>query len=215
MRKPSKVYDHGDAYKRHDMTGVIDLGLGKVMVHDIFDDTPDFMLDADAVFVDPPYNGSALSSYYTKAEIEERPQFKAFIARLFEVIDEIDPDILFMEMSAKGYQNMYGMMCDRYPFTFMARSTYYHRSPCMIAVASKRPITDEMRAIEGMDEEDAIAHICESVPFKKIADPCMGKGLVAFYASKSGREFAGTELNPKRLAVCVERVKSGKRGRVL
>lgn len=39
-----------------------------------------------------------------------------------------------------------------------------------------------------------------------LGDFCMGRGLVALAAAKNGRKFFGTELNPKRLAVCVERL---------
>jgi hypothetical protein len=40
----------------------------------------------------------------------------------------------------------------------------------------------------------------------------MGRGLVGFYAHSDGRQFVGTELNYKRLAVLIERVKTGRKG---
>lgn len=207
-------FDYGKAYERYDVSGVVDLGLGKVAVHDIFDSTPEFMLDADAVFVDPPYNGSALSSYYTKAGVSGKKTFKEFSARLIEVIKEIDPRIVFVELPVEGGDDIKRFVSEEYPHTATAQSTYYGKSPCLIAIGSKDEIPRSALEIDGLDEEDAIAHICSRVSFGKIADPCMGKGLVAFYAAKNGRRFAGTELNPKRLAVCVERVKTGKRGRI-
>ena len=35
-------------------------------------------------------------------------------------------------------------------------------------------------------------------------------GVVGYHANKIGRPFVGTELNPSRLAVLFERIKTGK-----
>lgn len=209
-------WEYNGAIHRYDVSGVVDLGLGKVKVHDIFDETPDFMLDADFVFVDPPCSKGNLTSFYTKAEVAKRGEFAEFSDRLFEVIGEIAPNAVMMELFKSNRDDYLNRLRLAFPHVEVFDSTYYHskRNRCWMAYASKDPIPEKVRAIDGMDEEDAIAYACRNFDFTKIADPCMGKGLVAFYASKSGRAFAGTELNPKRLAVCVERVVTGERGSV-
>ena len=57
----------------------------------------------------------------------------------------------------------------------------------------------------GMDEEDIISAVAENEE-GCIGDLCMGRGLVACAAARNGKPFVGTELNPKRLAVCLERL---------
>lgn len=56
-----------------------------------------------------------------------------------------------------------------------------------------------------MDEEDIISAVAENED-GVIGDLCMGTGLVAAAAAKNGKGFVGTELNPKRPAVCLERL---------
>ena len=39
-----------------------------------------------------------------------------------------------------------------------------------------------------------------------VADLCTGQGLTAVAAYKLGKRFLGTELNPRRLAVAIDKV---------
>ena len=64
-----------------------------------------------------------------------------------------------------------------------------------------------------MDEEHVIDYLCQNLDFECVADPCMGLGLVGYYANKYGKRFVGTELNKYRLAVCCERVATNERGK--
>ena len=76
-------YKYGDIFEKYNMDGEIHVGTGTVKVHDIFNPLPDFMKKADIIFCDPPYNKSALSSYYTKADLKGKgPEtFDAFFER--------------------------------------------------------------------------------------------------------------------------------------
>ena len=90
-------------------------------------------------------------------------------------------------------------------FIFIIWGIAKKRNKCWILHAHNQG--GEIRhEIGGIDEEKAIAYICENVKFDCIGDFCMGQGLVAKYAARFGRRFVGTELNGKRLAVAVERV---------
>ena len=60
--------------------------------------------------------------------------------------------------------------------------------------------------LDYMDEENIIEWVCANEEYDCIGDLCMGRGLVGTNAYKNGRRFVGTELNPKRLAVLLERI---------
>lgn len=211
----AKEWNYGNAYEKYDMSGEIKVGTGTLMVHDIFKKLPDFMKQADVVFCDPPGGGSCLSSYYTKAGIEKnvRPfsRYSEFEGRLFEVIKEISPKIVIMELFNTIKKNFEQHLHDSYKNVKIFNSTYYHnpKNVCYIAVASNEPIPEILNGLEGIDEANAIDYICKNLEYNCIADPCMGQGLVAYYSNKYGKKFVGTELNPKRLAVCVDRVTTG------
>lgn len=208
-------WNYHDVYKQYNMDGDIHIGTGIVRVHDIFDATPDFMKEADVVFSDPPCSLGNLRSFYTKAEIEERTaQYFAFQKRFFAVLDEIYPRLVFLEVFRANKEAFIAELGVRYKNIKVFDSMYYRKpsNKCWIIMASNEPLPDI--DLNGIDEEYAIERICEQIPFKCIADPCMGKGLVGFYANKYGKPFAGTELNKQRLAVCVQRVTTGERGKI-
>lgn len=208
-------WDYGGAFERYDMTGEINVGTGILKVHDIFDEIPDFMRNADVLFSDPPCSFGNLKSFYTKAELQERTeQYFAFQKRFFAVIDEISPRLVFVEVFKANKDAFIAELGVRYKHIKVFDSMYYRKpqNKCWIIMASNDALPDI--DLNGIDEEYAIERICEQIPFKCIADPCMGKGLVAFYANKYGKNFVGTELNEKRLAVCVERVATGQRGKI-
>lgn len=208
-------FDYHDVYKKYDMSGEIHIGTGIVKVHDIFDPIPEFMLQADALFCDPPCSNQNLSSFYTKAEKDKRTDdFADFRNRLFEVIEEINPKYLFLEVFKSNREAFFGYCKEHYKNVRIFDSMYYGnpRNVCYIIMASNEDLPNIDFA--GLDEEYCIEKICKNVDFECIADPCMGKGLVGFYANKHKKKFVGTELNYKRLAVCVERVTTGRRGNI-
>ena len=63
-------WDYGGAYKKYPIeTGTAVFADGsRLKTHDIYNPLPSFMLDADTVFVDPPWNKGNLRSFYTKAD---------------------------------------------------------------------------------------------------------------------------------------------------
>lgn len=197
---------YGDHAKNYDMTGEIKVGLGTVKVHDIFDPLPDFMKEADYIFVDPPYNEGLLKGFYTKAGLgTPKGDFERFTARFFECIKEIGPEYLYVEI---GKQNvaMYESICSKMFQHVEITNCIYYKDPknicyilrCTNSEPTPNPLTD------GMDESDAIETICSAVPEGKvIGDLCMGMGLVGISAQKHGRRFVGTELNVHRLAKMV------------
>ena len=203
-------FEYRGFYQKYDMTNEINIGTGIVKVHDIFDELPDFILKADCLFIDPPCNEGNLKSFYTKADLEKRETIFKFNKRLFELIDEINPKHLFIEVFKSNFDEIFVKLNERYGTDMTVFESYYYgksSNKCWIFYASLEDISFD---IPLMDEEKVIEHICQNLDFDCIGDLCMGKGLVGFYANKYGKKFVGTELNKKRLACLIEHINQGK-----
>ena len=205
-------WNYGGYADKYDMNGVIQIGTGKVKVHNIFDPLPDFMREADTVIVDPPCSLGNINSFYTKAgRLDYQTSYMPFAMRLWEVIDEIAPKTVVMELFKSNRELMEAEAKRRYEYVDVYNSTYYHnkKNKCYIMVCTNDyDFTNP--PLEGMDEQDVIEWVCKNMEYECIGDPCMGRGLVGFYANKYGRRFVGTELNGNRLAVLLERINRGK-----
>ena len=213
----SKKYEHGRLYEKYDMTGDIHIGTGIVRVHDIFNPLPSFMGAADVIFCDPPYNASALNGYYTKAEIEKKPEsFRSFFEVLFKRIAQINPRILILEVGVPQLGEYLDEITSKYKHVIVKDSMYYGnaKNRCKIIIASNDEIPECLSDMSFMDEEKVIEYICQNLEYSCIGDLCMGTGLVGFYSDKYGKPFVGTELNKKRLAVLLERITTKSRGTI-
>lgn len=202
-------WNYGNAYKRHPIADneivVFDNG-SKIKVHDIFDPLPEFMKEADLIFVDPPWNLGNLNSFYTKADRDDyKDSFIPFYKRLFECIAEINPRTCYVEIGKEHLADFIIEMRKLYKYVTFYNSTYYHNKDklCYIVRGSNK---FNKPKLDGMDEEDIIAWVCENEEYDVIGDLCIGRGLVAVEAYKNGKKFVGTELNHKRLSVLIERV---------
>lgn len=204
----SEKWNYGDAYKRHNMEGIIEVGGGKLKVHNLFDPLPEFMKEADVIFCDPPCSKGNINTFYTKADrTDYQESYEPFEKRFFEIVDEIKPKKLFVEVFKSNWESFTRECGKRYKYVTSFPSTYYHNknNKCWVIVAENNPAD---YPFFGMDEENVIEWICKNVDYKCIADPCMGQGLVGYNAFLNGRKFVGTELNKKRLAVLVEKIKN-------
>jgi len=201
-------WNYGDAYLRYPIEGktvIFDDG-SIVQPHDIFDPLPEFMKQADLIFVDPPWNLGNLNSFYTKAQRQDKQDsFERFYKRLFECIGEISPRTCYIEVGKEYLAEFVIETKCLFPAVTFYNSSYYHDKNKMCYVirgAQKR----KKLPLDYMDEEDIIAWVCEHEDYECIGDLCMGRGLVGINAYKNGKRFVGTELNHKRLAVLVERL---------
>ncbi len=203
-------FDYGNAYLEYPVDDFTFTDGSRLKVHNIFDPTPEFMKQADLLFVDPPWNEGNLRSFYTKNEDVLEDTYSAFYHRLFEVIEEIQPMTAYVEIGKEYLADFIMEMRKHFKYVTFYNSSYYHTSKnhCYIVRGSfkaKKP------RLDGLDEENIIEWICENEAYTAIADPCMGQGLVALYASRAGKKFFGTEMNPKRLAVARKRVEHGRK----
>lgn len=202
-------WNYGDAYKRHPIgekqTAIFNDN-SKLKVHDIFNPLPQFMLEADLIFVDPPWNIGNLNTFYTKAELQQKATcFEPFYKRLFECIRQISPKTCYCEIGKEYLAEFIFEMRKLYRFVTFYNSTYYHKKTnlCYVVRGSGKRVK---LPLDGLDEEDIIEWVCKNEQYQCIGDLCMGKGLVAYHATVNGKQFVGTELNPKRLSVTIESV---------
>lgn len=202
-------WNYGNAYLRHPIDpgqiAVFEDG-SKLKVHNIFDPLPEFMKEADLIFVDPPWNKGNLNSFYTKAgRADYQDSFERFYERLFECIAEIAPLTCYVEVGKQYLAEFILEMRRLYKQVTFYNSSYYHR-PENICYVIRGSSKRKKLPLDYMDEEDIIAWVCENENYRCIGDLCMGRGLVGIHAHRNGRRFVGTELNHKRLAVLLEKL---------
>jgi len=204
-------WDYGGAYLEYPIqegeVAVFDNG-SKVAVHDISNPLPDFMYEADIIFVDPPWNLGNINSFYTKAgRSDYLEDFTRFYKRLFVCIGEIRPKVCYVEVGKEHLADFIFEMRKLYKKVTFYNSTYYHNRNklCYVIRGSEKY---KKLPLDYMDEEDIIAWVCENEDYNVIGDLCIGQGLVAVHAYKNGRRFVGTEINPKRVSVLIKRVVS-------
>lgn len=201
-------WNYGDAYLRHpigpDQIAVFEDG-SRLKVHNIFDPLPEFMKDADLIFVDPPWNLGNLNTFYTKAERSDyQNNFETFYKRLFECIKMINPKTCYVEVGKEYLAEFLLEMKQIFKNVTFYNSSYYHKKDNICYVirgSSKR----KKLLLDYTDEENIIEWICQNEDYNCIGDLCMGRGLVGMNAIKNGRRFVGTELNHKRLSVLLEK----------
>lgn len=205
-------WDYGGVYKTLQMDGEILLPNDSIVkVCDWTNELPDFMLRADTIFVDPPWNLGNIKSFYTKADKEYLlMDFLEFTRILFTRIDSISPKHLFIEMG-KEYLAQYLIECQsKYKYVTFYNSTYYKTksSKCYVIHATNDFTRKKYKELEDLDEENIIEWICKNHAFDVIGDLCMGTGLVGKYAYLNRKTFVGTELNKKRLALLIDFIKN-------
>lgn len=201
-------WNYGDAYLRCPVPegGYIFPDGSIIKPHDIFDPLPDFMQQADLMFVDPPWNLGNLNTFYTKADkINYRKSFEGFYKRLFECIAEINSHTCYIEVGKQYLAEFIMELKKQYKHVTFYNSTYYHSTEklCYVIRGSRR---SKKPKLDGMDEENIIEWVCANEKYECIGDLCMGTGLVGLNAFRNDKKFVGTELNHRRLSVLVENI---------
>lgn len=202
-------WEYGGAYRNHDMNGVITLPNGSlVQVCDLTEGLPDFMKQADVLFIDPPCSKGNIQSFYTKADLGTAVEYGRFSDMLFEHIATIRPRHLFMELFAANMAEYTERAMRLFGHKVVYRSFYYKKrsNRCWIVHFSNEPISI-VPGFDDMDEERFIKKLCHEFDYQCIGDICMGTGLVGKYAYEAGKRFVGTELNKKRLALLVDHIR--------
>lgn len=202
-------WNYGMAYERHPIQNgeiAVFANGSKATPHNIFDPLPNFMRAADLIFVDPPWNKGNLNTFYTKAgRTDYQDSFEIFYKRLFECIAEIHPATCYIEVGKEYLSEFIAEAKRLYKYVTFYNSTYYHKkdSLCYVIHAGHKR---KNHHLDSMDEEDIISWICQNEEYSCIGDLCMGLGLVGINAHANNKRFVGTELNPKRLSVMIDKI---------
>ena len=204
-------FEYGGAYKTYPVEDYTFPDGSRLAVHSLLDGTPEWMQDANLLFADPPWNEGNLRAFYTKNGQDLPVTYTAFLDALVSTIRDISPRVAYVEIGKQHLADVIMGMRVLYPKVTFYNSTYY-RNPENICYVVRGSM-DGRRApkLDGLDEEDIIKWVCENEDYDCIADPCIGQGLVALYASRAGKKFVGTDINAKRLAVARKRVETKKK----
>lgn len=177
----------------------------RVSVHNIFDPLPDFMLAADLLFIDPPWNLGNINSFYTKAgRTDYLDRFTDFSDTLFERINQIGAETVYIEIGNQNVDDFYSRLGEMYLHRQRWPVVYYRKYPTWIVRGSEAGLIDY--DFSGIDEAECIKIIARIEKYRVIGDPCMGQGLVGLAAHHAGKPFVGTELNKRRLANLLQKL---------
>ena len=199
-------FRYGDAWEQFPIQFGEVWGLdngSRVAVHDIFEPLPEFMYLADLIFVDPPWNQGNLTCFYTKAKRTDYQQFTAFTDVLFRRIAEIGPQTCYIEIGNQFVDAWYERLAQLYPILQRWPVVYYRKYPTNIIRGGQAPVPADFA---GMDEARVITIVAQIEDYQVMGDLCMGQGLVGLAAQAAGKPFVGTELNPRRLAVLLQKL---------
>lgn len=174
----------------------------QVAACDLFDGIPDFMMLADMIYVDPPWNTGNINSFYTKAGINARKSFEEFSAMLFDRIDTIRPKVCYVEIGRQNKNTIVERLDWSYSSVQAWRITYYKKNPSFMVRGADAPIDFDFTGYDDMDTP-TLAMMNED--FECVGDLCMGRGLTGISAYRLGKHFVGTELNKRRLAVLIDK----------
>jgi hypothetical protein len=177
-------------------------------------------------YTDPPWNAGNARAFRTKANaetpsIKTRPvDFERLLEYAFQALAMVEGAV-FVEMGNRSTDitaniaQVYGLdLIDYWPIT------YYGSKPCSLLlfremVPSDRswmPVTnlfmeeDMEPTPAGMDEPAEWCIRAASAEGDLVFDPFLGQGLVAVSAAKNDRLVCGCELNPRRLAVALDKL---------
>lgn len=199
-------YRYGNAWEEHPIRPGEVWGLpdgSRLAVHNLFAPLPAFMLKADLVFIDPPWNQGNLTAFYTKAERDDYPSWDDFQQAVIQRMEDISPAVAYIEMGNRFADHWQRELSLRWPVVQRWPVVYYRKHPTTLLRAASTPIAYDFT---GMDEAKAISLIAQIEQYTIMGDMCMGQGLVGLAAYKAGKPFVGTELNPRRLAVLIQKL---------
>lgn len=199
-------WTYGDSWERFPIKAgeIWRAGTGQVEVHDLYAGFPELMAQADLLFIDPPWNLGNLNSFYTKAgRVDYHNDFGGFADIFFQRIRQISPRVCYIEIGNQYVDEWTTRLSNLYPLVERWPVTYYRKHPTNIIRGAGAPAPLDLT---GIDEAKCIELIAQQEDYAVMGDMCMGRGLVGLAAFKARRPFVGTELNPRRLAVLLDKI---------
>lgn len=221
-------WDYGDAGDRWQVepgslweVGPHKLACADLQNRDQMDDALVFFEGVpEMVYTDPPWDAGNARGFRTKAH-RSTPSIETNKVEFGDLIDAVI-DIaslatgpVFMEMGLKEVERVKqhievngGTSWEVIPIT------YYKTKPCVLIHASFSPSyygSESIAEAHGLDDEETPSWVIERfATVGPVLDVCMGRGLIAEAADQHGKVAWGIELNPRRLAVTIDKL--AKRG---
>lgn len=176
----------------------------KIMVNDLTKNFPDFMMEADMIYCDPPWNLSNVNSFITKnGGGDYHTTFDQFYTALFEAIRKISARVCYLEIGNQYKEVFHNLLQKQYKYVQSWQITYNQKHQSFLLRASNDLIAHDFTGIDDLFSPEIAIRIenCQV-----IGDLCTGRGLTAVSAMKHGKQFLGIELNPRRMAVTIEKM---------
>jgi len=176
----------------------------KFTVHDIMTDPPPFIWPATMVYCDPPWNIGNVNSFITKNNsVNYIQKFQQFYLSLFNWVEWVHPDVCYLEIGKQHIGDFQNEMVNIFPSVQTWEITYYKKNPCYLIRGGIMPAEFDY---SGKDDSEMPYLAIQNENCSCIADFCTGRGLTAISAFKQGKQFLGTELNKRRLAVAIDKI---------
>ena len=128
--------------------------------------------------------------------------FSEFFNPLLKHIKAINPKVCYLEIGKQELDTFFSLLAVVYEHVQSWKITYYGNKECYLLRGSNERIDFDYSGYD--DEVTPFMAIANETP-KCVADFCTGRGLTALASHKHNVRFVGTELNKRKLAVCIER----------
>lgn len=171
-------------------------------VNDITKSLPEFMLAADMIYTDSPWTLGNANMFNSKSGRDYMNHFSEFYNPLLKHIKAIKPAVCFLEIGKQELDTFFSLLAVVYDHVQLWKITYYGDKECYLLRGS-----NECTDIDYSDNDDEVTPFLaiENEKPKCVADFCTGRGLTALAAHEWNVRFVGTELNKRKLAVCIEK----------
>jgi hypothetical protein len=174
------------------------------LVYDIMKGRPGVMFPSGMVYCDPPWNLGNVNSFITKNNsVKYIDEFSMFYKKLFSVIWWYNPSVCFLEIGKQHLPDFEKEMNNLFPSVQTWEITYYKKNPCYLIRGGILPTDFDFT---GKDDSETPFLAIQNEGCSCVADFCTGRGLTAISAFRQGKQFVGTELNKRRLAVAIDKI---------
>jgi hypothetical protein len=161
---------------------------------------------ADLAYADPPWTPSLATGFRTKAGLPRQVDFGRLLLAVVEAIDRSGAPVAYIEMGRDYVDRLADILAERGREVDRYAITYYGRHPAWLLRASTT-LDDPPRMPGVLDDADTPAWAIEAEGRPALVfDPCIGRGLTAIAAARAGVRVLGLDLNPRRLAVAIDRL---------
>ena len=161
---------------------MIKIWFATIFTQDISQEMPEELRQADCIYCKPPCSYNILSRQAAPAAFDT---YGAYVKRFFEYVDEIDPEYMYLQVTASN-RDVFVDECKKRFSIVDIDEAYYNRNKkfrCwIIRCSNAEPSPNPGKIVE---VNTYIRYICKNSEFRCIADPVMQSTAIGFYAHKN------------------------------